>query len=283
MVKKGSALVIIFVILSWVSVILASEFLLAQRAAEVSRQTKDYFPLAVGNRWTYKVLIPPEGRHPFSYYEFKFAKESSRFSVVSKKFPAPAGEWEVTFTVARRSEKGDFQVEVKGCEQGRVPRYEYLAEGFTVGWNIVRQENNPLAIVEKLTGIAKYSLTRDKIESEMFFGLLIPDSKLSPSGKEREKSKKTPTWQIESKVISGAVTVPSGIFYNCLSNIWSLPGNNEEKDLHSADAGFTIERIFAEGVGLISEIQRDAAGDIRYKMELISSELDNGAVVLPKR
>lgn len=240
-----------------------------------------YFPLKVGNSWTYKrTLIDPD--NVFSYTEkttteagWDIPKGIRYFTVGRSLFEEKTGISHETYTIIGESENNCFSVQVKGSENPRDGRYNDIysssIEDRNIRWQYVSR-----GVWEILDGNYADTKTRDQIWSV----LLDSDILISNPSNDDEN----PSWIIGSTMSDNEITVPAGTFKNCLKNVTVVGGSNIEdiikndspiKYLDKDGFGcFVNKSYYAKNIGLILEIQFDKKNNLVYKLELESYKIN---------
>lgn len=255
-----------------------------------SEEIKRYFPLAVGNSWTYKrtVLKSPV------LYSMKFMDSAKNEKlVISSCFINSGTE---SYTIASQEEDGVFRIEVKdenkedGVNDIRDGRY-FFQELKEVMWRQIKDKRGNILITE----VRKGTEFDTDIVSSNIYGLFTPNETIEVrcdfGGTSHlqalynfdenfnlvepqlgwmielpeSEDKKDYTWKVRlsCEKYNNEVMVPAGHFKSCIKNSYeSIGGKDFEK--------FTIVSYYARDVGLIKEVQYDSKGNPTYTLELLS-------------
>jgi len=225
-------------------------------------EMKKYFPLAVGNMWTYKRTVS-QGKKPLFWFVYEVEKSRPLNQYWDARIDHPKGSWASyvgnavdiesgieTYKIVKKIDQvGEYKkldaFEVTVSDKARDGRYElqklegvywrYTESGFV--WEVIRGfhlgegilVNDYIAFLKLNEGLEEVSERKRRISCER----------------------------------SEEINVPAGRFKNCIENtIKSLGGIEEEE--------FTTIDYFEKNVGLVKEVQYNSKGKITYKLELIN-------------
>lgn len=241
-----------------------------------------YFPLAIGNTWTYKKTSfkPTE---VYNYSEERTVesggntpKGSTYFiigrsleGVMDSKSPKVTQE---KYTLIGKDEGVFFKVKVEGknARDGRYDSIELQKEP-NIRWGYVKNK-----LCETIEGESMGT----KTEKKTWCAIIEPNIVISPGKREANEP---PIWSIGAKMYKSSITVPAGEFKNCLQNLTMVRGKNfaevlfQDKsaeyvynDDEQGDFGrFRTESFYAKNVGLVKEVQYNSKGEVTYQLELI--------------
>lgn len=238
-----------------------------------------YFPLKVGNIWTYTRTVP-EGSNVFNCTEATIEQSWDKpkgltYMVISlgnavNKMPNSSEE---TYSVSEKDEGVYWKIRVQG-ENPRDGRYTHSL----AGKGVERTDNSP-EVKWGYVGDGVWEIVRgehlgDETRNQIWSVVIRPDIIISPPTKDN----KHPDWAIGAKMHDSEIKVPAGNFKNCLMNCRIVHGKNLEDVLfrdttpiYEGDFGcFRTESFFAKNVGLVKEVQYDGKGNIAYSLELKS-------------
>ncbi len=233
-----------------------------------------YFPLAVGNTWTYKRTVNSPPLH-FCKYRVEEAGVGSEHQKGGN-----AVEWGYNHSVKSgmerysilSKEKDDwFNILVKDPDTTDGENdLAYGRYGFQrldkVGW-ILRSDDVCVSVWEKLIG--EYDLLGKNVRSDRFLALLTPyilrridPCTISTKGKEEEKT----YWrEIICEKYGGVIEVPAGKFEKCIRNTEKFMFMEEEPEFGNV----TNIKFYAGNIGLVKEVQYNPKGEIIYQLELV--------------
>lgn len=246
---------------------------------------KSYFPLKVGNTWTYKRTIKnPE--NIFRYTEMKTTvsgwniPQGMRYLQVGRALLyEQKGESFESYTITGKDENDWFYVDLKGMKSFRDGRYidEYMNRQTVAN---IRWRYMGDGMIESMDGHYEDA----KTENSTWMTILKPEIILSdPQENEQHE------WSIGATWNDKEVIVPAGRFSNTLKNVTMIGGSNvlevmrsdvPMKVNHKGDMPrmsdedgfgcFVTKSYYAKGVGLVLEIQYDNNNQETYRMELVS-------------
>ncbi len=204
-----------------------------------------FFPIAVGNQWTYRRTVFPE----------------NIVGIMDPYHGTPAisptmKSGEETYVVISRSDKG-FAVEGKDSDGKKIFDIFEPIDFFETELIMWKRSGMPDTLVyeEARTGRiwGKSGTARTMI------CLLTPNTSLEDVGDLFKR-------KVTCLRSSALVAVPAGTFHDTLKNIISSmnPLTSQE---------FYTERIFAKGVGCVKETRFNASGKITYQLELVTCRI----------
>jgi len=213
---------------------------------QASETAASYFPVAVGNQWTYKRTVFPENIQlimnpdPTTEPRFSPTRESG----------------EETYSVVSHNDQG-FVVEGRDSKGSKVfSIFEPLDffETETMAWRDMGMPNS-LAYVETRTG----RLWGRSASPRVMICLLTPDKSLERSGDPMKR-------KVTCLRSSALIAVPAGTFNDTLKNTITFVNPLLSQE-------FRTERIFAKGVGCVKETQFNAGGKITHQLELVAYKI----------
>ncbi len=222
-------------------------------------EMKRYFPLAVGNKWTYERTIM-KGRNPKHRYVFTvlqdhpFGHREKGDRILMIGISPEINSRIETYTVVDNEGK-NFEIEgsVKGKDkdaQGFWP-YELMSLDKLI-WRINKWGNNFV-----FHEIREGGELGCKVRCSEMIGTLNTSGSykinISPKGSYHKK--------VMGKK-AGEIKVPAGVFDNTIKNTFDYVAGVEFEDTK-------IIRYFAKDVGLVKEAQFDSDKKMIYKLELI--------------
>jgi len=222
----------------------------AKRRAETQSTTpaKEYFPLGVGNAWTYKCTIRP-GREPL----FSLVAEVER--------PHPS----------RGHKKGDWIWNYGRCANAKsgtetytVSEYDKVLDAFKVTSSEGAIDSRKYQIQELVDLYWRYNeygvweVARARYLGET---ILVNDfvAFLKPGRGQEEMTERKR--KVVCEYSQDAIEVPAGRFVDCLRNATTQLGGTEVKEIKTIS-------YFAKNVGLVKETQYDCDGQETYTLEL---------------
>lgn len=241
-----------------------------------------YFPLKVGNTWTYKrTLKDPE--NVYTYTEkttteagWSIPKGMIYFTVGRPLMREKSGTSKETYTITGKDEYNYFNVNLKGSKNYRDGRYyEDMFSPQPIDPNI-RWKYVGEGIWELIDGYYGDA----KTENQTWMAVLKPDITLSNPTKENED----PPWIVGATMYNGKITVPAGTFSDVLENVTMVGGSNigdvltknaPMKVTKEDDFGcYMTKSYYAKGVGLVLEIQLNTKNNETYRLELESYKIN---------
>jgi len=209
----------------------------------------DYFPLAVGNSWTYKCTIQP-GREPLF----------SLVAQVEKPHPARGhtqGDWIWNYGRCANAKSGTETYAVSGYDRKLDAFHITVSEGAIETRKYSLQDMEDVYWRYNSYGVWEVIRARDLGETILvngFLAFLRPGEGLEETLETRRK--------VSCEVLQDPVRVPAGKFTNCLKNVTTQLGGTTKEEIRTIS-------YFAENVGLVKETQYDAHGEETYTLELI--------------
>lgn len=224
-------------------------------------EMRKYFPLAIGNEWTYKRTVS-QGKKPLFWFVYEVEKPRPLNQYWDARIDHPKGSWASyvgnavdiesgteTYKIVKKTDQvGEYKkldaFEVTVSDKARDGRYElqklegvywrYTESGFV--WEVIRGFHLGEGIL--VNGYIAFLKLNEELEE-------VSERKRRISCKRSEE-----------------INVPAGRFKHCIENtIKSLGGVEEEE--------FTTIDYFAKDVGLAKEVQYNSKGEMTYKLELI--------------
>ena len=219
-----------------------------KESSRTAPEPKDYFPLTVGNSWSYVCTIQP-GREPL-------------FSLVAEvEKPHPS----------RRHKQGDWiwnhgrcANAKSGIETYSISEYDAALDAFRVSVSEGAIANRKYDLQDVVGvywryndwGVWEVVRARDLGETLLVNGII---ALLKPGeGLEEILDRKR---KVMCDVSRDVVAVPAGEFTGCLRNVTTQLGGTDLKQIKTVS-------FFAHNVGLVKETQYDADGRETYNLEL---------------
>ncbi|MFA5251252.1 MAG: hypothetical protein WC454_01530 [Phycisphaerae bacterium] len=200
-----------------------------------------FFPVSVGNQWTYKRTVFPENILLIANPDLS---TEPRFSPTMK-------SGEETYTVVSHSDAG-FAVEGKDSEGKKIFDIFEPPDFFETKLVLWKNMGVPDSIVfEEIRG---GTLWGHPGFPSVIICLLKPDTSFSRMDDPMKR-------KITCLHSSALVAVPAGTFKGTLKNTITFVNILSSQE-------FRTERIFAKGVGCVKETQINANGKITYQLEL---------------
>ena len=242
---------------------------------------RKYFPLNVGNTWTYKrTLKDPDNVYTYTdklvtEAGWDIPKGTMYFTVGRQLIKEKAGTSEETYTITG-DESNFFNISLTAVKKARDGRYvdEYASKPTNpnIKWKYLGE-----GVWETVDG----SYMDTKTENQVFTAVLKPDISLCDPAKENED----PSWTVGATMYTGGtITVPAGTFSDILENVTMVGGSNigdvltknaamqtRKKDTFGC---YMTKAYYAKNVGLILEIQTNLQGKETYRMELESYKVN---------
>ena len=224
------------------------------KSARTGAISRDYFPLAIGNSWTYKCTIPP-GSEPL----FSFLAEIEK--------PHQS----------RGHRKGDRIWNYGRCSNAQSGIEKYVISGYDNTHDAFRVTSSEGAIddrkysLQELVdlywlyndyGVWEVARARDLGETILVSGFI---AYLEAGAGQEEISERRR--KVECEYIDGRIDVPAGKFSGCLRNVTTQLGGTDLKEIKTVS-------YFAKNVGLLKEIQYDSRGVETYTLELIEFHIE---------
>jgi hypothetical protein len=243
---------------------------------------RKYFPLNVGNTWTYKrTLKDPDNVYTYTdklvtEAGWDIPKGTMYFTIGKSLIGEKVGTSEETYTITGKDESNFFNISLKADKKARDGRYvdEYSSKPTdpNIKWKYLGE-----GVWETVDG----SYADTKTENQVFTAVLKPDISLCDPAKENED----PSWIVGATMYTGGtITVPAGTFSDILENVTMVGGSNIE-DVLTKNATmqtrkkdtfgcYMTKSYYAKNVGLILEIQTNLQGKETYRMELESYKVN---------
>ncbi|MBU3912465.1 MAG: hypothetical protein KKE50_00070 [Nanoarchaeota archaeon] len=249
-----------------------------------------YFPLAIGNTWTYKkTSFKPTEIYSYTMERTVEAgwdtpKGLTSFVVGrslggirdSKKEDKSPEITQEKYTITGKGEGIFFNVKVEG-ENTRDGRY------YSIESPILKREPNVRwgYVGNGLWETIEGKNMDTKTEKKTWCTIIKPGIVVSPGNREDNKP---PMWSIGAKMYKSTIAVPAGEFKNCLENLAMVHGKNvgevlfqgkpaeyvyDNPNEQSGFGRFRTESFYAKNVGLVKEIQYNSKGEVTYQLELI--------------
>lgn len=253
----------------------------------------DYFPLDIGNTWSYVKTVPegaevhfflsqwikvpsPEspakGKHIFNF------KKTDKMPEVS----------EETYTIIG-TKKGYRKVEVRGdCPRDGRYSSEFVipseeGKNTYIYWLKVHHR----FIKESLDGIYLGAKTKNSMifmvpPKERFYTLPPIESNRVTDTFSYTSYESPLHFEIRSGFHNDEIKVPAGTFSNCLKNCTTFHEESVRDELRRGklEPGserdliiFKTESFYSKGVGLVREVQYDPKGEINYALDLKSFDV----------
>ena len=242
---------------------------------------RKYFPLNVGNTWTYKrTLKDPDNVYTYTdklvtEAGWDIPKGTMYFTIGRPLIKEKAGASQETYTIIEKDESNFFKINLKAGAKARDGRYvdEYSSKPKdpNIKWKYLGE-----GVWETVDG----SYMDTKTENQVFTAVLKPDISLCDPTKENED----PSWTVGATMYNGKITVPAGTFSDILENVTMVGGSNvgdvltknaamqtRKKDTFGC---YMTKAYYAKNVGLILEIQTNLQGKETYRMELESYKVN---------
>jgi hypothetical protein len=220
------------------------------RKNEQGYEMASFFPIAVGNQWTYKRTVFPENILLIANPDLSTEPRVSP-TITSG---------EETYTVVSQSNNG-FVIEGRNGKGKKIfdifePGNFFQTE--TMIWNDMSMPNsNSLVYEEVRTG----QIWGKSGTSHTIICYLSPNGSFAKIS-DPEKRKVT------SLRSSALIAVPAGAFHDTLKNTITYVNMLTSQELRT-------ERIFAKGVGCVKETQINSDGKITYQLELTSYKISS--------